>query len=79
MEKNATLRQHATKIDGLLYDLNRVMDVMEDISDADEDSPWELLYLRDETDTVARLAGKRDAIVNFIQQNVNEMINVVGT
>lgn len=78
-EKNATLRQHANKIDGLLYDLNRVMDVMEDISDADEDSPWELLYLRDETDTVARLAGKRDAIVNFIQQNVNEMINVVGS
>ena len=76
MEKNATLRQHATKIDGLLYDLNRVMDVMEDISDADEDSPWELLYLRDETDTMTRLAGKRDAIVNFIQQNANEMMEL---
>ena len=55
------------------------MDVMEDICNADEDSPWELLYLRDETDTMVRLAGKRDSIVNFIQQNVNEMINVVGT
>lgn len=73
MERNATMRQHANKIDGLLYDLNRVMDVMEDIRDADEDSPWELLYLRDETQTLQNLTGKRDFIVNLIQKEAEEM------
>lgn len=73
MEKNATMRQHANKIDGLLYDLNRVMDVMEDISDADEDSPWELLYLRDETQTLQSLAGKRDFIGDLIRMEAEEM------
>lgn len=77
MEKNATLRQHANKIDGLLYDLNRVMDVMEDICNADEDSPWELLYLRDETDTMVRLAGKRDSIVNFIVLETKSMTELL--
>ena len=77
MEKNTELRQYANKIDGLLYDLNRVMDVMEDICNADEDSPWELLYLRDETQTMASLANKREFTVNLIQEEVKAMLEII--
>ena len=73
MESTTTLRQHANKVDGLLYDLNRVLDVMENISCADEDSPWELLYLRDETQTMLTLATKRNFIVRLIAEEATVM------
>lgn len=73
METNDTLRQRANKIDGLLYDLNKLMDVMDYICDADEDSPWELLYLRDESQTMTGLATKRDFIVDTIVREAKAM------
>jgi len=65
------------KLEGLRSDLEELHDAICDLRDADEDSPWVLRYLRDQTICMESLHGKARAILQFIQDEAMAMTAVI--
>lgn len=65
------------KLEGLRADLEELHDAICDLRDADEDSPWVLRYLRDQTQTMEGLHGKASAILQFMQDEAMAMTAVI--
>ena len=65
------------KLEGLRADLEELHDAICDLRDADEDSPWVLRYLRDQTICMESLHGKASAILQFIQDEAMAMTAVI--
>ena len=65
------------KLEGLRADLEELHDAICDLRDADEDSPWVLRYLRDQTICMESLHGKARAILQFIQEEAMAMTAVI--
>jgi len=65
------------KLEGLRADLEELHDAICDLRDADEDSPWVLRYLRDQTICMESLHGKARAILQFMQEEAMAMTAVI--
>ena len=61
------------KLEGLNADLNNVHDAICDLRDADEDAPWVLRYLLNETTCMGMLHNKASAILQFMQEEANAL------
>jgi hypothetical protein len=61
------------KLEGLNADLNNVHDAICDLRDADEDAPWVLRYLLNETTCMGMLHNKAEAILRFMQEEANAL------
>ena len=66
------------KLEGLRADLEELHDAICDLRDADEDAPWVLRYLLNETMCMQMLHNKANAILQFMRDEANELLELLN-
>ena len=71
------VQRRMLKLEGLNADLNNVHDAICDLRDADEDAPWVMRYLLNETTCMQMLHTKANGILQFMRDEANELLELL--